>query len=72
MIKGNHQNKEYHKEFIDAIEAREKEKEERRLFALKVIYLKNNYKELTKGLKAIPANWPSFGVTTVHISQVRK
>ena len=40
MIKGNHQNKEYHKEFIDAIEAREKEKEERRLFALKVIYLK--------------------------------
>ena len=68
MIKGNHQNKEYLKEFVDAIE---KERESR-LYLNKMIYLKTNYKELTKGCEDIPANWPSFGVTSVRIGQVEK
>ena len=38
----------------------------------KMVYLKNNWKALTKDCKTIQANWPSFGVTSVHISQVRK
>tara|TARA_Y100000034_G_scaffold100327_1_gene123593 strand:- start:37 stop:300 length:264 start_codon:yes stop_codon:yes gene_type:complete len=33
----------------------------------KMVYLKNNYKRLTKGCKVISANWPSFDVKELPV-----
>ena len=33
----------------------------------KMVYLKNNWKDLTKDCKTIQANWPSFGIKELHV-----
>jgi len=33
----------------------------------KMVYLKNNYKRLTKGCKVISANWPSFNIKELPV-----
>ena len=33
----------------------------------KMVYLKNNWKALTKDCKTIPANWPSFGIKELPV-----
>ena len=38
----------------------------------KMVWMKANYKSLTEGCEDITAIWPSFGVTSVRIGQVRE
>jgi TRAP-type uncharacterized transport system substrate-binding protein len=33
----------------------------------KMVYLKNDWKGLTKDCKTIPASWPSFGIKELHV-----
>ena len=33
----------------------------------KMVYLKNNWKDLTKDCKTIQTNWPSFGIKELHV-----
>jgi hypothetical protein len=33
----------------------------------KMVYLKNNWKDLTKDCKTIQANWPSFGIKELPV-----
>jgi hypothetical protein len=37
----------------------------------KMVWMKANYKSLTKDCVEIAANWPSFGVASVHIGLVK-
>jgi hypothetical protein len=36
-----------------------------------MVWMKANYKSLTKDCVEIAANWPSFGVASVHIGLVK-
>ena len=33
----------------------------------KMVYLKNDWKDLTKDCKTIQTNWPSFGIKELHV-----
>ena len=37
----------------------------------KMVWMKANYKSLAKGCVEIAANWPSFGVASVHIGLMK-